>query len=72
MQVGDVIHTMSSTADSPEVCFPAILGGQVADHWWVLTILFSGARIAWITDVDWHLKDDCTTDSGRPQKVSEK
>lgn len=70
LQVGDIVHAESSTADSPNLCYPAILGGQVSDHWWVLTLNFAGPRIAWLGDTKWHPKDGCTTDSGKIQSVS--
>lgn len=70
LQVGDVIHCTSSTADQPEFCYPAILGGQISNHWWVLSLQFGGSRIGWLSDATWHPKDACTTDSGKKQTLS--
>ena len=56
-----IIHIESSSTETPSLCIPAILGGKVGGNWWVLSLMFSGAHVAWLTDHTWHNLDACRT-----------
>lgn len=70
LQVGDVIHVLHSNAEHPRLCSAAVVGGAQENNWWALLVLFSQSKITWLNDVEWHMRDDCTEDSGQATAVT--